>query len=281
MNGNSSASTCYIIKKSSIHITHSTFSLFPIFYTARIVIIASSLHLIFTECHPPLPMIEEAILCYCRTNNTEVLECSSGILLLQLHTWPLSLSHFMKHIFQHTAEHSGSYTCFELAPQLNPTFPVQYSQSSADLAIPHGTWSLGKKLALHSLLWSIKQMLMHLVIPGKMHGESIEGLQAVSLASVTWEYTWCSTALLHHQDSSQQRGQYAPATVLSLRDSTPHLALTRQRGYCHTHQFSLLWASIPHPKRGRFSVKSLLFLLPAALIYWTYSSDSCYKCFGR
>lgn len=128
-----------------------TLGLFPIFYMTRMVISTSPLHLIFMECHSLSLLLRKPHYSYCRTNNTEVLEYSSGFLWLQLHTWPLSLSHFMKHIFQH----SGSYTCFELAPQLNTAFPVQYSQSSADLAIPHGTWKPGKTLALlftHSAL---------------------------------------------------------------------------------------------------------------------------------
>lgn len=61
----------------------------------------------------------------------------------------------------------------------------------------------------------------------------------------------------------RQRGQYAPGTVLSLRDSTLHLALPGQRGYCHTPQF--LWASTYLKSSSSFSVKSLLFLLPAYL----------------
>lgn len=66
--------------------------------------------------------------------------------------------------------------------------------------------------------------------------------------------------------------------MLSLGDSTLHLALSRQRSYCHARHF----LSHRHPllipeEQPALSIKDLL--LTCLLLYCTYSSDSSCKVF--
>lgn len=158
----------------------------------------------------------------------------------------------MKHVGQHTTERSSSSTCFEQTPQLKASFPVWRSQCSADFAIAHATQNLGKCLLFSSLilLQSVKQTLMHLAIPDKVHGESQNSCRVFPL--LAWRKATPDAPLpsfITRVPYSREDNILCSA-VLSLSDSTLHFALMRQRKQSHSSIFSLSRSSTSHSKKN-------------------------------